>query len=244
MKANTWIPLLVLLLASLLRGDILDPYYERGQKSMIKEIVADVEKTKEYIGRSSLGQNVLEALAEVPRHKFVSYAQRLNSYENRPLPIGYGQTISQPYIVAVMTDLLDLKSSDRVLEIGTGSGYQAAILSKIAREVHTIEIIEPLAKSAKERLRELGYGNVQVYTADGYFGIKEKAPFDAIIVTAAAGHVPPPLIKQLKRGGSMIIPVGDIYYLQHLVLIKKDPEGRLKIKQLMPVAFVPLTRER
>jgi protein-L-isoaspartate(D-aspartate) O-methyltransferase len=159
------------------------------------------------------------------------------------LPIGYGQTISQPYIVALMTDLLKVNSGDVVLELGTGSGYQAAILSGLVKRVYTIEIIEPLARQAKSRLARLGYGNVTTRLGDGYYGWPEYAPFDGIIVTAAASHVPPPLIEQLKPGGRMVIPVGDRFFTQQLLLVEKTADGQITTRQVLPVRFVPLTGE-
>jgi protein-L-isoaspartate(D-aspartate) O-methyltransferase len=185
--------------------------------------------------------NVLEAMRVVPRHAFVPAAQRAYAYEDRPLYIGHGQTISQPYIVAFMTEALRLDPNSTVLEIGTGSGYQAAVCAEMAREVHTIEIVEPLAKSAAEVLTQLGYTNVHVKAGDGYFGWPEKGPFDAIIGTAAAGEVPPPLMEQLKKGGRMILPVEDNYGLQRLILLTKDEQGQLHRKDVLPVRFVPMT---
>jgi protein-L-isoaspartate(D-aspartate) O-methyltransferase len=179
----------------------------------------------------------------VPRHEFVPERLRRQAYANRPLPIGYGQTISQPYIVALMTDLVEPGADDRVLEIGTGSGYQAAVLATLVGEVYTIEIIEPLGLAARARLERLGYDNVEVRLGDGYYGWPERAPFDAIVVTAAASHVPPPLIQQLKPGGRMVIPVGSRFLVQQLVLVTKDADGRVTTRQLLPVRFVPLTGE-
>ena len=184
--------------------------------------------------------NVLSSLSTVPRHSFVRRGDLRRAYSDQPLPIGLGQTISQPYIVAYMTQALKLGADFKVLEIGTGSGYQAAVCAEIVQEVYTIEIIEELAESAEERLKELGYGNVIVKTADGYFGWKEKGPFDAIIVTCAAGFVPPPLIEQLKPEGRMISPLGSPFGAQTLVLITKDEKGRVRSKSLLPVRFVPM----
>jgi len=184
--------------------------------------------------------DVLTSMQIVPRHAFIrSLSSR--AYEDRPLPIGLGQTISQPYIVAYMTEVLKLDPNSKVLEIGTGSGYQAAVCAEIARKVYTIEILEKLAGSAKNRLKELGYHNVFVKAADGYFGWDEKGPFDAIIVTCAAGLVPPPLVEQLKPGGRMILPRGSPYGSQWLVLVTKDKKGKVSSKRLMPVRFVPMT---
>jgi protein-L-isoaspartate(D-aspartate) O-methyltransferase len=185
--------------------------------------------------------NVLKAMRIVPRHAFVRPGEQPYAYNDHPLPIGLGQTISQPYIVAFMTAALNLDPNDKVLEIGTGSGYQAAVCAEIAQEVYTIEILEELAKSAARKLKELGYRNVFVRAGDGYLGWPEKAPFDAIIGTAAAGRIPPPLIEQLKPGGRMILPVQGRFGFQYLVLITKDSKGNLRQKNVMPVQFVPMT---
>ncbi|WP_205513877.1 protein-L-isoaspartate(D-aspartate) O-methyltransferase [Longitalea arenae] len=185
---------------------------------------------------------VLKAMRTVNRHEFVPADQIKNAYEDRPLPIGYGQTISQPYIVAYMTEVIKPQSHFKVLEIGTGSGYQAAILSAIVKEVYTIEIVPELGRSATERLTSR-YKNVQVKTADGYNGWKEHAPYDAIVVTAAAEHIPPPLIGQLKDGGKMVIPVGSSFLTQMLILVEKK-NGSTTSRNLLPVAFVPLTRKK
>jgi protein-L-isoaspartate(D-aspartate) O-methyltransferase len=179
----------------------------------------------------------------VPRHVFVRSTEQRAAYNDNPLPIDYDQTISQPYIVAFMTDTLKLTRSSKVLEIGTGSGYQAAVCAEMAQQVYTIEIVEELAKSAKDRLKELGYRNVFVKASDGYFGWPEHAPFDAIIGTAAAGRIPEPLIEQLKPGGRMILPYGSSGSLQNLVLVTKDKEGNIQQKNVMPVRFVPMTGE-
>ena len=183
----------------------------------------------------------LRAMAKVPREKFVAKELQARAYEDRPLPIGYGQTISQPFIVAFMTQELKPKPTDHVLEVGTGSGYQAAVLAELVAEVYTIEIVKPLAESAEVRLRELGYKNVHVKAGDGYKGWREHAPFDAIIVTAAPDHVPQPLVEQLREGGRMIIPVGKTF-AQELYLLEKRG-GAVKQTAVIPVKFVPLTRE-
>lgn len=183
---------------------------------------------------------VLDAMRRVLRHEFVPESLRDLAYADRPLPIGYGQTISQPFIVALMTTLLELEEHDVALEVGTGSGYQAAVLAELVDRVYTIEIIEPLGRAAQERLARLGYENVQVRIDDGYFGWPEAMPFDAIIVTAAATHIPPPLIGQLKADGVMIIPVGDPFLVQNLVLIRKQPDGTIITRNILPVRFVPL----
>jgi protein-L-isoaspartate(D-aspartate) O-methyltransferase len=184
---------------------------------------------------------VLEAMRKVKRHEFVPGKHIDDAYKDHPLPIGYGQTISQPYIVALMTELADVKPGEKVLEIGTGSGYQAAVLAEITDSVFTIEIVKELGESAKSRIAKIGYENTQVKIADGYYGWKEFAPFDAIIVTAAAEHIPPPLIEQLKDGGKMVIPVGHPYQVQNLMLVEKK-DGKIKSKNIIPVRFVPFTR--
>lgn len=218
-----------------------DDSLKKARDRMVQEIEGDVRRTSERIGKSALDPLVMEVMARVPRHEFVPQSHRSQAYENRPLPIGYGQTISQPYIVALMTDLLKVGPESRVLEVGTGSGYQAAILAELAREVYSIEIIGELAENAAELLKRLGCQNVQVKTGDGYYGWKEHAPFDGIVVTAAAGHIPPPLIEQLKPGGRMVIPVGGPFFVQQLMLVEKGETGEIRTRQLLPVAFVPLT---
>ena len=185
---------------------------------------------------------VLDAFRQVSRHRFVSDVLVPYAYEDRPLPIGYGQTISQPYIVAKMTELVEPRKGQRALEIGTGSGYQAAILSRLVSDVYTIEIIEPLGVTARERLASVGYKNVEVRVGDGYYGWPEKAPFDCIVVSAAANHVPPPLIEQLKSGGRLVVPIGNPFQMQRLVLVTKGNKGPrdIRIQDIMPVTFVPL----
>ncbi|MHC4205836.1 MAG: protein-L-isoaspartate(D-aspartate) O-methyltransferase [Planctomycetota bacterium] len=187
--------------------------------------------------------NVLSAMRTVPRHAFVRSTEQRYAYTDNPLPIGYQQTISQPYIVAFMTEALQLTRNSKVLEIGTGSGYQAAVCAEIAQEVYSIEIVEELAKIAKKRLKELGYRNVFTRYGDGFFGWPEQAPFDAIIGTAAAGRIPKPLIEQLKPGGRMILPYGSPRGFQYLVLVTKDKDGNISRKNVMPVRFVPMTGE-
>ena len=206
-----------------------DIYRLRREKMVADQIAA----------RGVKDEKVLLAMGSVPRHKFVSGDLINSAYEDRPLPIGCGQTISQPYIVALMTELLGVAEKDKVLEVGTGSGYQAAILSGIVKEVYTIEIFEPLGTSAGKRLKDLGYQNIKVEVADGYYGWPEEAPFDAIIVTCAATHIPPPLIEQLKDGGTMCIPVGSVFWTQNLMLVKKK-DGKITAKSVLPVRFVPL----
>jgi protein-L-isoaspartate(D-aspartate) O-methyltransferase len=188
-------------------------------------------------------KRVLAVMGEVPRHLFVDKRYRDQAYADHPLPIGEGQTISQPYVVALMTEALKLKPTDRVLEIGTGSGYQAAVLAWIVKDVYSVEIRKALSDRAAGRLKALGYRNVEVRYADGYFGWEKFAPFDAIIVTASANHIPPPLIKQLKEGGRLIIPLGSTVYYQTLTLVTKNRGGALTVEQLGSVAFVPMTGE-
>lgn len=229
--------ILLLLLAPTLAADD----FARQRAQLVKEIAGEARHARHVLPGERFDAAVLDALGRVPRHEFVPTAQRARAYANRPLPIGHGQTISQPFIVALMTQLLELKGNENVLEIGTGSGYQAAVLAELVPRVHSIEIIAPLAREGAARLKRLGYGNVEVKIGDGYFGWPEKGPFDAIIVTAAAGHVPPPLVEQLKPGGRMVIPVGAPFHTQELVLLSKGKDGRIAMKEILPVAFVPLT---
>ncbi len=217
--------------------------FEAARQGMIDEIEADVRRTSEYLQRPALNPGVLRVMSDTPRHLFVPEELQDRAYENRPLPIGYGQTISQPYIVAIMTDLIDPQPGDRALEIGTGSGYQAAVLSRLVSQVYSMEIVEPLGEEATARLRKLGYDNVEVKIGDGYFGWESEAPFDGIIVTAASDHIPPPLLRQLKPGGRMIIPMGSRFMTQQLLLVDKDEEEELSVRQILPVRFVPLTGE-
>jgi len=207
---------------------------------LLEEIKSEAKYTASYTGRKKFDQRVMNAMAEVMRENFVSSQYLPFAYENGPLPIGYGQTISQPYIVALMTDLLDLTAESTVLEIGTGSGYQAAVLSRLAKQVYSIERVKELSESAKERLKELAYDNIEIRNQNGYTGWQEKAPFDGIIVTAAASHIPPALIEQLKPGGRMVIPIGLPHSYQELMLLVKDNEGTTHTKSLLGVAFVPL----
>ena len=208
---------------------------------MVKEIKADVIRTRVYIGKSKLDDKVMRVIEEIEREKFISEELRALAYENHPLTIGYGQTISQPYIVALMTDMIQLQPDSIVLEIGTGSGYQAAVLASLAKQVYSLEIIEALANQARSRLRELDYKNIEIRSGDGYHGWAEHAPFDAIIVTAASEQIPPPLVEQLKPGGKLIIPVGQQYQTQQLIIVEKNLDGITNTKQILPVSFVPLT---
>ena len=211
------------------------------RQRLMQEIASQLRETRNTTGRPSLSPRVAEALNKVPRHAFVPADQQAYAYQNRPLPIGHGQTISQPYIVALMTDLAQAQPDHKVLEVGTGSGYQAAVMAQLARAVYSIEIIEPLGLAARERLRAQGYRNVEVRLGDGYHGWEEHAPYDAILVTAAASHIPPPLIRQLKPGGRMVIPVGPAFMVQQLMLVEKNADGTVSTRQILPVAFVPLT---
>ncbi len=195
----------------------------------------------QIMARGVKDSRVISSMMSVPRHQFVPHQYIKSAYDDSPLPIGYGQTISQPFIVAYMTEVLNLNKTSTVLEIGTGSGYQTAVLSPIVKKVYTIEIIPELAGTAAERLKRLGYANVEVGVGDGYYGWTQYAPYDAIIVTAAAGHIPPLLVEQLKKNGRMVIPVGGMFLVQNLVLIDKDKEGHITTRTLLPVRFVPLT---
>lgn len=208
---------------------------------MLNDIKMEVELTRHLIGKNALDARVMAVMKQVPRHKFLPADFRYLAYENGPAPIGSGQTISQPYIVALMSDLLATKPSDVVLEIGTGSGYQAAILSKLVAQVYSIEIIEDLATKASRRLQKLGYDNVAVRNDNGYFGWQEHAPFDGIIVTAAAPHIPQPLIDQLKVGARLVIPVGLPFAYQQLMVVEKKPNGDIDTQEILGVSFVPLT---
>ena len=220
---------------------------EETFRKLREEMVRTQIATPRWTGSDAVTDpRVLEVMRLTPRHRFVPPSQLAYAYEDRPLPIGYGQTISQPFIVAKMTELLETKKDKRALEVGTGSGYQAAVLAQLVAEVYTIEIIEPLGQAAKERLRSLSYRNIDVRVADGYYGWPEKAPFDAIVVTAAANHIPPPLVEQLKPGGRMVIPVGNPFQTQTLMLVIKGHKGPrdIQVRSLMPVAFVPLVGGR
>jgi protein-L-isoaspartate(D-aspartate) O-methyltransferase len=219
------------------------PSYEAQRNALASEIEREVRATSAYTGKSLLDADVLAAIRAVPRHEFVPAAVRAYAYANQPLPIGEGQTISQPYIVALMTDLAAVGPDSVVLEVGTGSGYQAAVLAEVAARVYTIEIIDALGRRAAQTLERLGYDNVEVRIGDGYLGWPEVAPFDAILVTAAPETVPPPLIEQLKIGGKLVIPVGPVDRVQSLQVITKGPGGVISRTDVLPVQFVPLTRD-
>jgi len=215
--------------------------FEEKHRRMIDVIEEEVAYTSHAIGKNRLDARVMEAMRQVPRHEFVPATSQVLAYSNGPLSIGHGQTISQPYIVALMTDLLEPQAEDTILEIGTGSGYQSAILACLVKQVHTTENVSPLIAPARERLQRLGYSNVEVHECDGYFGLPELAPFDGIIVTAAAPHVPEPLLEQLKPGGRLVIPVGHEFYAQELLVIHKHENGQLTQRKIIDVVFVPLT---
>jgi protein-L-isoaspartate(D-aspartate) O-methyltransferase len=208
-------------------------------------MVRTIERHGRYVGSAlqgrSLDARVLKVVGAVPRHLFIPRGLRHRAYADRPLPIGFGQTISQPFIVALMTHLAAVGRGDVVLEVGTGSGYQAAVLAPLVRQVCTIEIIPGLAKNAARLFKRLAVSNVKAKLGDGYYGWEACGPFDAILVTAAATHVPPPLVRQLKAGGRMIIPVGAPFATQQLVVVTKDENGRARTRQMLPVVFVPLT---
>lgn len=210
---------------------------------MLDTIRYEAKYSEAYTGRANFDDRVMQAMGNVDRKKFVSESYQKQAYDDGPLPIGYGQTISQPFIVALMTDLLDLTPESIVLEVGTGSGYQTAILSLLAKQVYSVERIKELVESAEQRFHELSYDNIEVRCVNGYFGWGEKAPFDAIIVTAAASHIPQSLVEQLKPGGKMIIPVGLPYMHQELMLVTKDEKGETTTRSVLGVAFVPLVNE-
>lgn len=215
-----------------------DAHFRGLREAMVREQISHPPDYRDPVK----DPRVLEAMRSVPRDLFVPPSSIRLAYGDFPIPIGYGQTISQPYIVALMTEMLQVKPEHKVLELGTGSGYQAAILSQLVKEVYTIEIIKPLALQAEERLKKLQYLNVQVKVGDGYYGWEEHAPFDRIIVTCAATFVPPPLLKQLRPGGKMCIPVGAQYSVQYLTIVEKSEKGAITMKKTLPVMFVPLTR--
>ncbi|PWB50419.1 MAG: protein-L-isoaspartate O-methyltransferase [Nitrosomonadales bacterium] len=212
-----------------------------GIERMLRDIRWETSETRAWIGKSELDPRVLEAMQQVPRHAFVPRVLEDCAYDNGPLSIGHGQTISQPYIVALMSDLLATQAHHVVLEVGCGSGYQSAVLSRLVKQVYSLEIVPELAQAAQERLSRLGYGNVTVRHGDGYQGWPEHAPFDGIIVTAAAPEIPSPLVEQLKPGGRMVIPVGLPYMHQELLLVEKNSSGVITTRNMLPVAFVPLT---
>jgi len=222
--------------------DLDDADFAWQRREMVLEVSAMAEEVSPTIdGTFAISPRVLEAMGRVLRHQFVPEVERPYAYQNRPLVIGHGQTISQPYIVALMTDLLKVKAGDRVLEVGTGSGYQAAVLADLGVEVFSLEIVEALAKQAEQTLRKLGYNQVHFMVGDGYHGWQAQGPFDGVIVTASVSHIPQPLLDQLKPGRRMVIPLGEAYAPQELVLIEKKEDGSLHKRNVLPVRFVPLT---
>jgi protein-L-isoaspartate(D-aspartate) O-methyltransferase len=210
------------------------------QRDMISDIEAEVRYTQHLTGRKAFDPRVMQAMAEVPRDRFVPASLRMMAFDNGPLPIGHGQTISQPYIVALMTDLLQPDPGHSVLEIGTGSGYQAAILSRLCARVYTVELVRELGEAAADRLQAQGYHNIETRIGNGYTGWPEYAPYDGIIVTAAAPYIPPALAEQLKPGGRLVIPVGEMHGRQDLQLVEKDARGGIHSRTILGVAFVPL----
>lgn len=222
--------------------ELISPDSDRHQEreALLQEITQEIRATQHLTGCKALSPGVLQAMREVPRDAFVPEELRASSYLNTPLPIGHAQTISQPYIVALMTELLALQPDDVVLEIGTGSGYQAAVLSRLVKQVVSVERIDTLATQAKDRLARLNFRNVTVHTGDGHAGWPEHAPYDAIMVTAAASRIPPALIDQLKSGGHLVIPVGVDHWRQGLLLVCKNQAGQLQEREVLPVVFVPL----
>ena len=213
-----------------------------AREAMIAVIAEYARSAASALGRTTIDPIVLDAMRRVPRHEFVPRSLVSHAYEDRPLAIGYGQTISQPFMVALMTDMLRPAPGHLVLEVGTGSGYQAAILSELVRAVHSVEILAPLADTARRRLRDLGFANARVYLGDGYFGVPHAAPFDGIMATAAAGSIPPPLLDQLRPGGRMVIPIGNPFAVQHLMLVEKAANGGIRTRRTLPVRFVPFVR--
>jgi len=211
---------------------------------LLRDIEAEIRYTRSITGRDAFDPGIIRAMTEVPRHEFVPGHEQAYAYSNGPLPIGHGQTISQPFIVALMTDLLACDRNARVLEVGTGSGYQAAVLSRVVGQVFSVEIVSELAQQASERLARLGYGNVECCRCDGYEGWPERAPFDGILVTAAAPSIPPPLVEQLRGGARMVIPIGPQYGHQELMVVEKLVDGTAQTAGILGVAFVPLTRAR
>jgi len=221
-----------------------DETFAEARRRLMEEIEAEARETQGWTGRATYSDRVMAAMAKVPRHEFVPSPDLSMAYINRPLAIGHGQTISQPYIVAVMTDLLDLQPDDRVLEIGTGCGYQAAVLAEIAERVYTVEIVKELAEKTQRRLRQLGYENIETRIGNGYEGWPEAAPFDAVMITSAPPRIPVALVDQLKPGGRMVVPVGSRNETQMLYRCVKREDGTLDKERKLPVAFVPMVDKR
>jgi protein-L-isoaspartate(D-aspartate) O-methyltransferase len=222
--------------------DVSEAIWADRRRALIAEIEAEMSELESRLGKGALDPRVVSALASVPRHEFVARDLWDRAYVNAPLPIGFGQTISQPFIVAFMTDMLELLPTDRVLEIGTGCGYQSAVLARLVHEVFSVEVLPELAAAAQERLKRLGFANVEVRAGDGRAGWPERAPFDAVMVTAAAREIPPALLEQLKPGGRMVIPLGNRMFGQDLVLVRKNQAGIVSQRVVLPVAFVPLVK--
>ncbi len=237
-----WVTLLAFVCAFHTSAQAEESDWSKPRAEMIRVIEEYGSSIPDAVGEEGISSAVLDVMRDLPRHHFVPDHLASRAYADTPLPIGHGQTISQPFIVALMTHLLDIGPEASVLEIGTGSGYQAAVLSKLVKTVCTIEIIPELGKAATHRLDELSYANIQTKIGDGYFGWPDCGPFDGILVTAAAGHVPPPLVEQLKPGGQMVIPVGHVFGTQFLTLVEKTETEQVRTRQILPVRFVPLTR--
>ncbi len=242
MRLRRWLTPALLLCAMTASGSD-NSTISRQHQFMLDAIRHSVRESADYTGRTELSDRVMQAMATVPREEFVLPEYRHLAYQNTPLPIEAGQTISQPLIVALMTDLLDPQPTDVIYEVGTGSGYQAAVLAELVQHVYSIEIVESLARDAAATLKRLEYDNVTVKAGDGYAGWPEHAPFDGIIVTAAAEHIPPPLLEQLKPGGKLVIPVGEHRGYQELLLVEVDAQGQISKRSVLPVRFVPLTRD-
>ncbi len=222
---------------------MVDQLFASPRRQMVQDIAVHATHTGPKTGKAALDERVIEVMGKVPRHEFVPATLRSVAYADTPLPIGYDKTISQPYIVALMTDLLDLEADDVVLEVGTGLGYQAAVLAEIVKQVYTVEIIEELEGEARRRLNQLGYTNIETKLGDGCLGWPEHAPFDAIVVTAAPDLIPPALIGQLKPGARMVIPAGISLDTQQLMLVEKDGNGRITTKEILPVSFSALATD-
>lgn len=216
---------------------------KKSMQRMLADIENEVEYTQRMIGKQALDPRVMRAMGQVPREQFVPGNMQPFAFDNGPLPIGHGQTISQPYIVALMTDMLEPREEHVVLEIGTGSGYQTAVLSSLVKQVYTIEVVSELGEISAERLKRLGYRNIEYRIGNGYSGWPEHAPYDGIIVTAAATHIPQPLVEQLAAGGRLVIPVGQPYSAQELMLVRKDAQDKIHVQEILGVAFVPLREE-
>lgn len=235
------IKILSLLVTLIISIPVVAEDWQSMRKQMIHEIEVDTYQTRKHLGKETLDTRVMKAMARVPRHEFVPESFRDRAYLNQPLPIGRGQTISQPFIVALMTDLLDVDKTSKVYELGTGSGYQAAILAELVDSVYSVEIVPTLAEEARDRLARLGYTNVHTRAGDGFYGWPEEAPFDGIIVTAAGLQVPMTLLDQLKPGGHMVIPVGEQHEVQQLLVVSKAEDGTITERNVLPVMFVPIT---